>query len=152
MKMDKKPKLELLPNKPTEVTIVSDVKSGTSTYGEWHLYNLRNGDGTTEYSFFPPPQLHEQLKDLKKGTTVIITKLVNNKNNKIVTTYDVQIPSTHKKGSTPPPHFTDGNNPYLTNILQSFADAIKVREKYEMANVNQLAVTMFIQRTKANGI
>jgi hypothetical protein len=37
-------------------------------------------------------------------------------------------------------------------MLQSFADAIRVQEKFNgMANVNQLAVTMFIQRTKGNG-
>jgi hypothetical protein len=37
------------------------------TFGEYFLYNVRNGNGE-ELSFFAPDkEVHEKLKDLRKG-------------------------------------------------------------------------------------
>ncbi len=144
-----KPKLELEVNKPTRIQLLTDnPKTGKSSYGEWFLYNLRNGDGTTEYTYFAPPEVHEVLKNMKAFDEVIITKLASQRGKKVVTTYDIKkvdrIEDTESTKSAP-------NNSYLSAMEQSFEEAIAIQNKFNgMANVNQIAITLFIQRTKGN--
>jgi hypothetical protein len=150
--MEQRPKLELEINKPTHIKLLFDEPIvGESQYGKYYLYAVSNGSDK-EYSLFAPDTVHEVLKDQKKGTEAIITKLAAQRGKKLVTTYDVQIVGENKEDNKVNRSISDQTNPYLENMLQSFADAIKVQEKFNgMANVNQLAVTMFIQRTKSNG-
>ena len=139
-------------NQPTHIKLLFDEPIvGESKFGSYFLYACKNGDGK-EYSFFAPDAVHEVLKDQKKGTEAIITKIAAQRGKKLVTTYDVQIVSTQEIGSNPPPPCAEESNPYLENMLRSFADAQVVQKKFNGANTNQLAVTMFIQRTKSNGI
>ena len=77
--------IELLFDKPT---------TGTSQYGDYYLYAVRNGDGQTEYSYFAPVEVHEQLKELKKGDRATIVKLAEQKGSKILTKYEVQTETT----------------------------------------------------------
>lgn len=92
------------------------------------------------------------LKDHGKGTEAIITKLAAQRGKKLVTTYDVQIVDNGKVDCEMPCQKQPQQNPYLENMLASFADALAVQEKFNgMANVNQIAITMFIQRTKSKG-
>ena len=148
-KMERNKKLELLPNTPVKITLLNNQpKIGNNSYGEWYLYNLLNGDGVTEYSYFAPQEVHDELKNLKQGTKAVITKLVANRNNKVVTTYAVEVEKEAKEvdmnGSMP-----NQTNPYLDMMIQSFEDALIIQEKYNgMANINQLSITMFIQRCK----
>jgi hypothetical protein len=128
---------------------------GESQYGKYYLYAVRNGDGN-EYSLFAPEEVHEKLKDLKQGDEAVVTKLAAQRGKKLVTTFEVKVikkaasdASDNSKGSS----VHNQKNPYLEAMLQSFADAIKVQEAFNgMANVNQLAVTIFISRIKANGL
>jgi len=147
--MEHRPKLELEINQPTHIKLLFDEPIvGESQYGKYYLYAVSNGSDK-EYSLFAHNTVHEVLKDHGKGTEAIITKLAAQRGKKLVTTYSTEIVG---KGSKVDSEMTNQNNPYLDNMLQSFADAIKVQEKFNgMANVNQLAVTMFIQRTKVNG-
>jgi len=85
-------KLELALNKPSEIELLYDEPVvGQSKYGDYFLYAVRNGDGITEYSFFAPEEVHERIKDLKKGDKAVITKLAEQKGNKIITKFDVSI-------------------------------------------------------------
>jgi len=145
-------KLELEINSPTKIKLLFDEPIvGESQYGKYYLYAVSNGSDK-EYSLFAADTVHEVLKDHGKGTEAIITKLAAQRGKKLVTTYDVQIVGNGKVDSTGSSAMPNQNNPYLDNMLASFEDAIKVQEKFNgMANVNQLAVTMFIQRTKSNG-
>ena len=146
-------KLELEINSPTKIKLLFDEPIvGESQYGKYYLYAVSNGSDK-EYSLFAADSVHEVLKDHGKGTEAIITKIAAKRGKKLVTTYDVQIVGDVNKSNGKNSAMPNQNNPYLENMLQSFADAIKVQEKFNgMANVNQLAVTMFIQRTKSNGI
>ena len=122
---------------------------GESQYGKYFLYAVKNGDGN-EYSLFAPEEVHAKLKELKQGDEAVVTKLAAQRGKKLVTTYDVQIVDSMKDVSS---SMHNQENPYLESMLQSFADAIKVQEAFNgMANVNQLAVTIFISRIKANGL
>ncbi|MBK8943779.1 MAG: hypothetical protein IPM32_00775 [Ignavibacteriae bacterium] len=144
-----RPKLELDINQPSKIRLLFDEAIvGESQYGKYYLYAVSNGNNK-EYSFFAPDIVHEKLKDYKKGTEAIITKIAAQRGKKLVTSYDVQI--IEVQNSIPATNQPQ-NNPYLENMLASFADALVVQEKFNgMANVNQIAITMFIQRTKGNG-
>ena len=54
---EKKPKLELELNKPVKIELISDsCLTGTSRFGEYHLYNIRKENGE---------ELIEQAKKLE---------------------------------------------------------------------------------------
>ena len=135
-------------NKPTNIKMLFDQPIiGESQYGKYFLYAVRNGDGN-EYSLFAPEEVHEKLKDLKQGDEAVITKLASQRGKKLVTAFEVKV--TKKATDTPKPAPTNSNN-YFQAMVDSFEDAIKIQEKFNgMANVNQIAVTLFISRTKSN--
>ena len=147
-------KLELDLNKPTHIVMLFDnPKIGESQYGMYYLYAVRNGDGN-EYSFFAPEEVHEKLSGFNKGDAVVITKTAVQKGNKVVTSYDV-VPSNANKPKQETAGYGQTNNgtnsTYYKAMVASFEEAIKIQEKFNgMANVNQIAITLFIQRTKAS--
>ncbi len=147
-------KLELELNKPTNIEMLFDQpKIGESQYGMYYLYAVRNGDGATEYSFFAPEEVHNKLSLLGKGGKAVITKQAVQKGSKVVTTFNVETtpPSsspTKSVGTSP----DKNENSYLQAMIASFEDALVIQDKFNgMANVNQIAITLFIQRTKAGG-
>ena len=147
-------KLELELNKPTSIEMLFDQpKVGESQYGMYYLYAVRNGDGATEYSFFAPEEVHSKLSLLKKGDKAVITKQAVQKGSKVVATYEVALSSSPTKSvGTTPDKPTSNNNTYLQAMISSFEDALIIQDKFNgMANVNQIAITLFIQRTKAGG-
>ena len=141
-------KLELELNKPTHLEMLYDQpKIGESQYGEYFLYAVRNGDGN-EYSFFAPDEVHSELKNLKKGNEVVIIKKAEQKNKKVVTSYQVDIVETKIEERKP----KNSSNGYYDAMVGSFEDAIRIQEKFNgMANVNQVAITLFIQKSKQLG-
>ena len=141
-------KLELELNKPTHLEMLYDQpKIGESQYGEYYLYAVRNGDGN-EYSFFAPDEVHVELKELNRGDAVVVTKKAEQKGKKVVTTYEVDLVEKEKEEPKP----TNNSNSYYEAMVESFEDAIRIQEKFNgMANVNQIAITLFIQRTKQKG-
>ena len=147
-KMMERKKIILEPNKETRMEMLFDQPIiGQSTYGDYFLYSVRNGDGL-EYSYFAPPEVHEKLKELKKGDTVLITKKVSQKGKKVVTDYEITPVQrvTNQQASN-----TELNNDsiYFQAMVDSFEEALRIQEKFNgMANVNQIAITLFIQRTK----
>ena len=89
--MEQKPKLELQVNKPTKIRLLFEkCVEGSSNYGKYFLYNILNGDGSTEYSLFAPEPLHEELKKFRKDDELLITKLAAQRGQKLVVTWDVQ--------------------------------------------------------------
>jgi hypothetical protein len=121
-------------------------KVGESQYGMYYLYAVRNGDGATEYSFFATDEVHEKLSGLKKGDCATITKQAVQKGSKVVATFEVVV---DKKA---PEKATKSNGSYLQAMISSFEDALVIQERFNgMANVNQIAITLFIQRTKGGG-
>ncbi len=124
---------------------------GQSKYGEYYLYAVKNGSNT-EYSFFAPTEVNEQIKTLRKGDRFEITKLAEKSGVKILTRYDVKI--LEKEKAVPEVangHTTDGDN-YYNIMLNSCKDAIKLQNELGgMFDAKSLAVTIFIARTKING-
>jgi hypothetical protein len=114
---------------------------GQSRYGEYYLYTVKNGTDE-EYSFFAPAEVNDQIKPLRKGDRFEITKLAEQKGTKIVTKYDVKILQRPS-----PPHSTKDN--YFSAMLASYQDALKIQEELNgMVDVNRIAITLFIARSK----
>lgn len=122
---------------------------GSSQYGEYYLYAVRNTDGA-EYSYFAPPEVHQHLKDLKKGDRATILKIAEQKGSKIVTRYEVavekQLPNQPVLASA------SGPDPFYEQMLQSCKDAVKISTEIGgMMDPKNIAVTLFIARSKGNG-
>ena len=148
-------KIELEVNKPTRIKLLfNDCVEGSSKFGKYNLYAIQNGDGSTEYSLFAAEELHQQLKQFKKDDELLVTKLAASRGNKIVVSWEV------KKigGEVVQPNDTTVTNQttlteefFYTAMEKSFEDALRIQNRFNgMANVNQIAITLFIQRTKGN--
>jgi len=128
-------------------------KIGESQYGKYYLYAVRNGDGATEHSFFAPEEVHAKLSELVRGDAAVITKKAIQKGSKVVTSYEIEL--APKQHQTPPETSSNQDqsaNTYLQAMITSFEDALVIQDRFNgMANVNQIAITLFIQRTKAGG-
>ena len=146
--MENRPKLNIEPNSPTKVTLVFDKPiQGDGRYGTYTLFTLRNGDGS-EYSYFAPVEVAEELAKYKKDDEVIITKLAAQRGNKVVTSYSV---APVEKPLTSKPKAQATKESFFSAMEKSFEEAIELQQKFNgMANVNQIAITLFIQRTKGN--
>jgi len=144
-KMERK-KLELELNKPCKIELMSDqCLIGTSRYGEYYLYNVRNG-GNEELSYFADKEVHEKLKDLRKGDKVEVCKRAEQKGTKIITSYDVKV----LKNDSPPGNASKDN--YFDVMLSSYRDALQIQEKLgTMIDTTKISICLFIARTKING-
>ena len=149
--MENRPKLELEINQPTHIKLLFDEPIiGDSQYGKYYLYAISNGNNK-EYSFFAPTEVHELLKDQVKGTEAIITKVAVQKGKKLVTSYDVQIINQNKTQSTNTKSQNTTESEYYLAMEKSFEEALQIQQKFNgMANVNQIAITLFIQRTRSS--
>ena len=117
---------------------------GQSRYGEYYLYSVKNGTDE-EYSFFAPAEVNEQIKSLRKGDRFEITKLAEQKGTKIITKYEVKI----LQRPSPPQNSTKDN--YFNAMLASYQDALRIQEELNgMVDVNRIAITLFIARSKIN--
>ncbi|MBV6421615.1 MAG: hypothetical protein DAHOPDDO_02896 [Ignavibacteriaceae bacterium] len=145
---EKKPKLELELNKPVKIKLLQDQPLiGTSRFGEYYLYNVRNGNGQ-EYSFFPDKEVHEKLKDLRKGDKVEICKRAEAKGNKILTSFDVKILQNNIESPEKPNNKTPDDN-YFELMLNSCRDAVRIQNELGgLMDAKSLAVTLFIARSK----
>ena len=136
-------KLELELNKPVKIELLQDqCLIGTSRDGEYYLYNVRHG-GAEELRYFADKDVHEQIKNLRRGDKVEICKKAEQKGTKIVTNYDVKV----LKNEAP----TSKDN-YFETMLTSYQDAQKIQEELNgMVDVNRIAITLFIARSKNSG-
>jgi hypothetical protein len=152
--MPERKKLELQLNVPCPIELLYDQPTiGNSQYGEYYLYSVRNGDGTTEYSFFAPIEVHEQLKALRKGDKATILKLAEQKGSKIVTKFEVAVEKAQPVAKADFSSAQKLDNFYEI-MLQSCNDAVRIQtELGGMIDVKNIAVTLFIARSRvsANG-
>ena len=144
---EKKPKLELELNRPAKIEILQDQPLiGTSRYGEYYLYSVRNGNGE-EYSFFPDKQLHEKMKDLRKGDKVEICKRAEQKGSKILTTFDVKALQNNVPELKNDKTVIEDN--YFEIMLASYLDSLQIQEKLgTMIDTTKICICLFIARTK----
>ena len=148
--MPERKKMELELNKSQTLELLFDEPMvGQSKYGEYYLYAVKNGSNT-EYSFFAPAEVNEQIKTLRKGDRFEITKLAEKQGTKIITKFDVKVLENKPPASNPPIQPNKDN--YFEAMLASYQDALKIQEQLNgMVDVNRIAITLFIARSKING-
>lgn len=144
---EKKPKLELELNKPVRIELMNEnCLTGTSRYGEYYLYSVRNGNGQ-EYSFFPDKEVHEKLKDLCKGDKVEICKRAEQKGTKILTTFDVKVLQSSLSDQNDNKSIASDN--YFDIMLASYQDSLRIQDKLgTMIDTTKISICLFIARTK----
>lgn len=143
-------KLELELNKPVKIELLQDqCLVGTSRYGEYYLYNVRNG-GNEELSYFADKDVHEKLKDLKRGDKVEVCKRAEQKGTKIITSYDVKVLQSSAAELQSDKIIIADN--YFDVMLASYKDALQIQEKLgTMIDTTKISICLFIARTKING-
>ena len=147
---EKKKKLELELNKPCKLELLQNqCLTGTSRYGEYYLYNVRNGTDE-ELSFFPDKEVHEKLKDLRRGDKVEICKRAEQKGSKIITTFEVKVLQNSNSEPNSDKNIITDN--YFDVMLASYQDALKIQDKLgTMIDTTKIGICLFIARTKING-
>ncbi|MBE0643557.1 MAG: hypothetical protein IH600_05720 [Bacteroidetes bacterium] len=176
MEQTQRQKLELFIGKPVTLEILYDQPLlGENRYGPYYLYALSDDNGN-EFSFFAPnAQTHMELSQFKAGDRVTLLKSAKQNGKKVVTDISVMpavmptsaAPPTNGNGrnGTVPKTPVNGNGKAVSasptptvhdaffQILEScYADAIKLQERFNgMVDVNRLAITLFIARSKING-
>lgn len=134
-------------NKPVTIELLYDEPIvGESRYGEYYLYAVKNG-GDEELSFFAPnEQVHEKMKELKKGERIQITKTAAQSGKKIVHDYELKVMESKTRM---PEQSTDN---YFDLLLRSYEDALRIQNKLNgLVDMNKIAITLFIARSKASG-
>ncbi len=115
------------------------------------MYNVKNGTNE-ELSFFAPEDVHEKIKDLHKGDRFEIVKLAEQKGTKVITKYDVKLLPVKAEVLDKKETLINGKDTYFQSMLHSYEDAMKIQEKLNgMVDVNRIAITLFIARSKING-
>lgn len=159
--MTTRKKLELPLNQTITVSMLYDEPvSGNGKYGAFHLYAVRVED--EEFSFFTPnDEVHDQIKNLRRGDSFLITKLATQRGNKVVTTHEVKLlhkevkvavtqtaEANHEENDvSPAPH-----DRFFDIMLNCYRDALEIsKELNGMADPEKIAVTLFIARSKQNG-
>src|SRR5664280_1884140 len=125
--MSERKKLDLKLNQPATLELLfEEPVVGNSTYGEYYLYAVKQGNNE-EYNFFAPEELHSEMKNLHKGNKVEITKLAEQKGSKIITKYDLKVISNGngKKVSDTETNTLARDN-YFDIMLASYLDALKI--------------------------
>ena len=148
--MAERKKLELELNKKMSLELLFEGPVvGQSKYGEYYLYAVKNGTDT-EYSFFAPDDVHEKLKEMHKGNRFEITKTAEQKGSKIVTKHEVRLIAQPTQPN--PSNNNIQKDTYFDAMLVSYKDALKIQDELNgMVDVNRIAITLFIARSKING-
>jgi hypothetical protein len=164
--MVQRAKLLLNLNERTEVTLLYDEAIvGTNQFGSYNLLAIKSGG--CEYSYFPNDEVYSQIKELRKGDTFFITKTARQTSgNKVLCEYILEVPAKQlpkaselSDKSLPETNINTQQNEVpaedrLYNImLQSYREALKIAKEFEgIASVPQIATTLFIARSRTNGV
>ena len=158
-----KPKLDLQVNIPTTIKLLMDKPiTGSNAYGNWYLFGVEH-EGQ-EYSFFATEDVAKFAEEnkLRKGDSLKVTKTFIKVGKKNQTSYQLEIVS---KGQQSHPA-TNGNAQPVTNgnghsngngqaedykiMHDCLAQGIKLQQDLgSVIDVNRIAITLFITRTKA---
>jgi hypothetical protein len=146
--MAERKKLELELNKTVSLELLFDeCVKGQSRYGDYFLYMVKDQSGV-EYSLFAPEEVHEKLKDFRKGDRFSLTKEAGQNGKKIIIKFSVI------KTESKQPESTNGNtnDNFYDLMLTSCRDAVKIQNELGgLMDAKSLAVTLFIARSKING-
>ncbi|MGA7720528.1 MAG: hypothetical protein WCA84_05050 [Ignavibacteriaceae bacterium] len=166
--MTQRNKLILPVNKSTTIKLLfNDCIEGSNQFGKFYMYAVEV-DGE-EYTFFPPAEVHDQLKLMHKGEKAVITKLAVQRGSKVATAFEVR-----PENKVPPQPstaaieskdnkviedaevdkiidgaFEETTDNYYSVMLSCYTDAFRLQKELNgMIDIEKAAITLFISRTK----
>lgn len=124
----------------------SDAIIGQNKYGDYRLFIVTDNENE-EYSFFVPNEsVFEKLNGLNKWDQFDIVKTVKQNGKGLKTDYEVKL----LKEAKPEIPIAEDDIYYKT-MEKAFENALKIQNRFNgMANVNQLAVTIYISMLQKN--
>ncbi|MEO8231491.1 MAG: hypothetical protein ABI638_04370 [Ignavibacteriota bacterium] len=151
--MTERRKLELQLNQPIEIELLYDEPVvGKSQYGDYFLYAVKAKD--SEFAFFAPEEVHQGLLPLRRGDKATVTKSAEQKGNKLVTKYIIDVPEVITKSTKAPANETQSSvsnsssDKYYDAMLHSYKDALQIQSELNgMVDVSRIAITLFIARS-----
>ncbi|MGD1007306.1 MAG: hypothetical protein ABR980_08775 [Ignavibacteriaceae bacterium] len=166
--MTTRQKLELPINQPITIELLfDDCVTGTSKYGNYFFYSVKV-DGE-EFSFFPPVEVHDQLKLMHKGDRAIVTKLAVQRGTKVATAFEVRpenkVPPQPSREAVETKDnkaiedaevdkitddaLAESADDYFQVMLSCYNDAFRLQKELNgMIDIERAAITLFISRTK----
>ena len=151
-------KLALPVNQPVNVELLyDDPVIGDNQYGQYYMYAVKSNG--SEFAFFAPLEVHNELKHLKRKESATITKLAAQRGKKLITTYDVVSKSARKEKPVTTQEIDQAkeeigleekpSDRFFQILLESYRDALNIQEELNvMVDVTRIAITLFIARSK----
>ena len=128
--------------------LFSDPIIGNNDYGQFYCYALK-GDDDVEYSFFAPLKVHNELVNKDRGTKIQLTKTATQKGKKLIQDYEIMFLDNGKEEKQ---QSKSNGNYYFDEMKKSFEEATTLQKSYNGLNLNSVALSLFISRTKqSNG-
>lgn len=152
--MTERRKLDIQLNKPIEIELLYDEPVvGSSQYGEYYLYAVKS-DGS-EYAFFAPDEVHQELQSMRRGNKAVITKLAAQRGTKLITKYVVDKGKNEKmkEAELPVVENVKDDEHYqadkLYDIMRNcYQDAFRMQTELNgMVDIEKIAITLFIARS-----
>jgi len=156
--MTERRKLELQLNQPTEIELLyDDPVVGKSQYGDYFLYAVKTKE--SEFAFFAPEEIHQELQEYKKGDKLIVTKLAAQRGTKLITKYVVESDVKTNKEIKPTPEANEPGDDIeeiknqtdnlYSIMLNCYKDAFQIQKYLNgMVDIEKIAITLFIARSK----
>jgi hypothetical protein len=151
-------KLELPVNQPVNIELIYDEPViGDNQYGQYYMYAVKSNG--SEFAFFAPLEVHNELKNLRHSETAVITKLAAQRGSKLITKYVVESKSARKDEpitvqevnsvADESKTLNKRTDKYFEIMLSSYQDALLIQEELNgMVDVTRIAITLFIARSK----
>jgi hypothetical protein len=160
-------KMDLELNSPKRLELIFDAPiTGENRFGAYSLYAFSDLETGEEVTFFAPPDVDAELRHRKKGYRFTITKAAKQVGKKVETFYEI-VPhaingangnehSTKERTSKASPaaeHEDETpqsrHDPLVELLRLSCEDALQIQASLNaMLDVNRLAITLFIARSK----
>ncbi len=147
-----KPKLELLLEKPIQLTLLKDKPYvGQNNYGEFYLYSTRDDQGI-EYSYFADASVHSLIQEhkLKAGNSFVVQRVAVMNGKKMSSKVEFSIIGEAEPLPSVSP--TPGSDNLKEILLQCLVDAAEVVKsagiQFSNDELQKLATTLFIQRAR----
>ena len=147
-----KPKLELLLEKPIQLTLLKDKPYiGNNNYGEFYLYSTKDDQGI-EYSYFADASVHNLIQEhkLKSGSSFVLQRVAVMNGKKMSSKVEFSIIGEPEAPASAT--VTPGSDNLKEILLQCLIDAVEVVKsagiQFSNDELQKLATTLFIQRAR----
>ena len=147
-----KPKLELLLEKPIQLTLLKDKPYiGNNNYGEFYLYSAKDAQGI-EYSYFADASVHNLIQEhkLRAGNSFVVQRVAVMNGKKMSSRVEFSI--IGEAEPLPSVSSTQGSDNLKEILLQCLVDAAEVVKsagiQFSNDELQKLATTLFIQRAR----